>query len=139
MKHNGNAVISIEDKKETDEEFISRLFDPASGLLDEDTAEILWILCMEDLIHVRKDIGDFGLCLPKESLSSNNEISTEIGSISRENMQKLISTCNPQLKENFLNCLRKNNVPFQDESKNWKDGFVEVVEMDRPMKGRFSA
>jgi hypothetical protein len=64
---------------------------------------------MEDMIHVRKDIGDLGLCLPKESLSSNNEISTEIGSISRENIQKLISTCNPQLKENFLNCLRKNN------------------------------
>jgi hypothetical protein len=59
---------------------------------------------MEDMIHVRKDIGD-----PALSHSSNNEISTEIGSISRENIQKLISTCNPQLKENFLNCLRKNN------------------------------
>jgi hypothetical protein len=42
------AVISIEEKKETtDEEFISKLFDPASGLLDEDTVRLtsLVIIC----------------------------------------------------------------------------------------------
>lgn len=70
---------------------------------------MLWITCKEDLIHLRKDIGDLGLCIPKESPSSTNEISSEIRSISRKDIQKLISTCNPHLKQNFLNCLRKND------------------------------
>jgi hypothetical protein len=42
------GVISIEEKKETtDEEFISKLFDPVSGLLDEDTVRLtsLVIIC----------------------------------------------------------------------------------------------
>jgi len=34
------AAISIEEHKETDEEFITQLFDPASGLLDEDTVRL---------------------------------------------------------------------------------------------------
>lgn len=66
---------------------------------------MLWITCKEDLIHLRKDIGDLGLCIPKESPSSTNEIR----SIPKEDIQKLISTCNPHLKQNFLNCLRKND------------------------------
>jgi hypothetical protein len=70
---------------------------------------MLWITCKEALIHLRKDIGDLGLCIPKESPSSTNEISSEIKSIPREDIQKLISTCNPHLKQNFLNCLRKND------------------------------
>ncbi|KAL5081757.1 hypothetical protein RYX36_010178 [Vicia faba] len=113
------AVISIEEKKETEEEFVGKLFDPASEILDEDTAEILCTICMEDLIHVTKDIGDLGLCLPKESHSRTNEVTSEFRSTTREYIQNLISTCSPQLKENFLNCLRKHNVPFQDQSKNW--------------------
>lgn len=79
---------------------------------------------MEDLIHVTKDIGDLGLCLQKESHSRTNEVTSEFRS-TRENIQNLISTCNPLLKENFLNCLRKNNVPFQDESKNWNTAYEE--------------
>ena len=41
-------------------------------------------------------------------------------SIEKENEkdEELISTCNPQLKKNFVNCLRKNIVPFQDEETN---------------------
>lgn len=66
---------------------------------------MLWITCKEDLIHLRKDIGDLGLCIPKESPSSTNEIR----SIPKEDIQKLINTCNPHLKQNFLNCLRKND------------------------------
>ncbi|XP_061341824.1 formin-like protein 5 [Gastrolobium bilobum] len=118
------ATLSIVEKTATQEEFLSQLFDPASGLLDEDTAEVLWITCGEDLIHSKKGVGDLDLCLQKESPSSTNEISSENGSIARENIRKLFNTCNPQLKENFLHCLRKNNFPFhvygeEDDSKIW--------------------
>ncbi|TKY48992.1 Formin protein 5 [Spatholobus suberectus] len=116
-------VVSIEEKK-TQEEFISQLFDQTSGLLTKDTAEILWITCWEDLIHLKKEVGDVDLCLPRESYRSTNEISSEIGSIAREKIQKLINTCYPQLKENVLHCLTKNNFPFnvpkeEDDSKIW--------------------
>lgn len=85
-------------------------------------ADILWITCLEELIHQKKQIGDFGLCFPQESSSNTIKISSRIESITRENIQKLITTCYPELEENFLQCLRKNNVPFQvspeeDESK----------------------
>ncbi|KAG4978289.1 hypothetical protein JHK86_037763 [Glycine max] len=117
------AVVSIEEKK-TQEEFIGQLFDPASGLLTEDTAEVLWITCREDFILLKKEVGDLDLCLPKESYRNTNEISSAIGSIARENIKKLISTCYPQLKENVLHCLRKNNFPFnvlqqEGDSKIW--------------------
>ncbi|RDX74526.1 Formin-like protein 5, partial [Mucuna pruriens] len=119
------AVVSIDDKK-TEEEFIRQLFDPTSGRLTEDTAEVLWITCWEDLIHLKKEVEDLDLFLPKESYRSTNEI----GSVARENIQKLINTCYPQLKENVLHCLRKNNFPFnnvpteEDSSKIWHATFM---------------
>lgn len=87
-------------------------------------AEVLWITCWEDFIHLKKEVGDLDLCLPKESYRKTNEISSEIGSIARENIQKLISSCYPHLKENVLHCLRKNNFPFnalkeEGDSKIW--------------------
>ncbi|KAG4981359.1 hypothetical protein JHK82_034599 [Glycine max] len=90
----------------------------------EGNAEVLWITCWEDFIHLKKEVGDLDLCLPKESYRKTNEISSEIGSIARENIQKLISSCYPHLKENVLHCLRKNNFPFnalkeEGDSKIW--------------------
>ncbi|KAK7272459.1 hypothetical protein RJT34_29066 [Clitoria ternatea] len=116
------AAVNIEENKETQEEFLGQLLDPGSGMLDEDTAEVLWITCWEYLIHMKKETGDLDLCLSEESSRSTNVISSDIGSIARENIQKLSNTCYPQLKENFLHCLRKNNFPFhipkeEDESK----------------------
>ncbi|XP_057414870.1 formin-like protein 5 isoform X2 [Lotus japonicus] len=70
------------------------------------------ITCLEDLIHLKKEIGEHDYCIPQESPSCTGEISSEIGSVSRENIQKLINNCHPQLKENFVHCLRKNNFPF---------------------------
>lgn len=112
------TVVSIEEKQ-TQEKFISQLFDPTSELLTEDTAKVLWITCWEDLIHLKKEVGGLDLCLPNESYRSTHEV----GSIARENIQKLINTCYPQLKENVLHCLRRNNfqfnVPKEDDSKIW--------------------
>ncbi|CAJ1956818.1 unnamed protein product [Sphenostylis stenocarpa] len=118
------AVISNEEKK-TQEELISQLFDPTSGLLNEDTAEVLRIVCWEELIRLKKEAGDFDLCLSKESDRNTNEFSSEIGSVARENIKKMINACDPQLKENVLNCMRKNNFPFhnlkeEDISKIWQ-------------------
>ncbi|XP_019443098.1 PREDICTED: formin-like protein 5 [Lupinus angustifolius] len=106
------AATSIEEKNEAQEEFIGQLFDPASGMLNEDTAEILWTTCWEDLIHLKKEFGDLDLCLLLESSCSSNEISSEIGPIAQQNIQKFINTCHPQLKGVFLHCLRKKKLPL---------------------------
>lgn len=84
---------------------------------------------MEDLIDIKKETRDHGLCLPEESPGITNDISSEIGSIAKENIQRLIRTCHPQLKENFLHCLKKSNIPFQvsreeGESKNWNAAYM---------------
>ncbi|XP_019437134.1 PREDICTED: formin-like protein 5 [Lupinus angustifolius] len=104
------ASISIEEKK-AQEKFISLLFDPASGVLNEGTAEVLWTTCCEDLIHLKKETGDLDLCL-HESSCSTNEISPEIGLIAHKNIRKLINACHPQSKEIFIRCLSKNNLPL---------------------------
>lgn len=86
------------------------------------------------MIHLKKDIEDLDLCIPKESTS--NKISSEVGSIARENIQELINTCYPQLKENVLHCLRKNNFPFnvpkeEDEFKTWHATNMESLSSRR--------
>jgi len=87
-------------------------------------AEVLWIICWEDLIRLKKEVDEFGFCLPRESCRNTNEVSLEIGSVARENIQKMINACYPQLKKNVLNCFTKNNFPFhalkeEDASKIW--------------------
>jgi len=85
---------------------------------------VLWIICWEDLIRLKKEVDDFSLCLPKESCRNSNEVNVEIGSVARENIQQMIHACYPQLKENVLKCFRKNNFPIhalgeEDSSKIW--------------------
>ncbi|CAL0332863.1 unnamed protein product [Lupinus luteus] len=103
------AANPIEEKNEAQEEFIGDL---ASGMLNDDTAEVLWTTCWEDLIHLKKEFGDLDLCLLLESSCSKNEISSEIGSIAQQNIQKFINTCHLELKGVFLHCLRKKKLPL---------------------------
>ncbi|CAL0323560.1 unnamed protein product [Lupinus luteus] len=104
------SAISIEEKK-AQEKFIGQPFDHASRVLNDATVEVLWTTCCEDLIHLKKEIGDLDLC-PHESSCSTNAISPKIGLIAHKNILKLINTCHPQLKEIFIRCLSKNNLPL---------------------------
>ncbi|KAF7833887.1 formin-like protein 5 [Senna tora] len=120
------TAVSSKDLDETQEvqDFLSQLLNPASGLLDEDTAEFLWTTCSVDLIHLKEEVGDLGLCFSQESPSScTNEISSEIPSLARENIQKLINACHPQLKEIFLYCLRKNYLPHHGVTNDENDEY----------------
>ncbi|KAI4322835.1 hypothetical protein L6164_022491 [Bauhinia variegata] len=107
------SAVSLKDKDETKEEFLSQLLDPTSGLLDEDTAELLWTSCRADLIHLEKEVEDLKLCFPEESSTGTDVINPEIRSLVRDNFQKLITAHHPQLRQILLQCLRKNNLPFQ--------------------------
>ncbi|KAL2327959.1 hypothetical protein Fmac_021386 [Flemingia macrophylla] len=131
------AVGSIE-KKEAGDDFVSELLDPASGLLDEHTAKVLWKYCWEDLFRLMEDVKDNDLCLSHELSGLNNKISSEIRLLAEEDIKKLISGYCPQFKENFLHCLRKNNLPLpvsgkEDDSKIWHTSYTG------PLFSRYSA
>ncbi|KAG4986095.1 Formin-like protein 5 [Glycine max] len=93
------AAVSPSEKKQTEDDLVRELLDPASGLLDEHT----------------------------ELSGSTNIISSENQPISQpaqEEIQKIIKSYCSQFKENFLHCLRKNNRPYpvsrkEDDSKIW--------------------
>ncbi|KAJ1441921.1 Formin, FH2 domain [Sesbania bispinosa] len=117
------AAVSFIEKKETHDEFVSELLDSPSGLFDEHTAKVLWSTCWEDSIRLKKEVEDHDLRLPQESSGSTNRISSETQPFVRADIQKLIA-CHPQFKENFIQCWRKNNLPFhvsgeEDDFKIW--------------------
>ncbi|XP_020229293.1 formin-like protein 3 [Cajanus cajan] len=121
------AVSSIE-KRETEDDFVSELLDPASELLDEHTAKVLWKYCGEGLFHLTKDFEDH-LCLSHELSGLSNKISSEIRLLAGEDIQKFINAYCPQFKENFLYCLRKNNLPLpvsgkEDDFKIWHVSYM---------------
>lgn len=49
------VAFSIEEEKETQEEFLSQLFDPASGLLDEDTVRLI-VICVYEVAFLSPNI-----------------------------------------------------------------------------------
>ncbi|XP_027353968.1 formin-like protein 5 [Abrus precatorius] len=116
------AAVSSTAKKETQDDFVSKLLDPACGLLDEHTVKILWTNCQEDLFHLMKEVEDCDLWLSQELSGHTNKINSEIQPLKRADIQKLISACQPQFEENFLHYLEKNNLPLpisrgEDDSK----------------------
>ncbi|CAJ2650446.1 unnamed protein product [Trifolium pratense] len=118
------AAVSVTEKKEIQEDgFIRDLFDSASELLDEHTAKVLRTTCCEDFIHLKKVVYR-DLCLPLELFASTNKLSSTIQPFAQADIQKLLNGCHPQIKENFLHCLRKNNLLLSvsgedNDSKKW--------------------
>lgn len=55
------AAISIEEKKEAQEEFLSQLFDPTSGLLDEDTVRRFTSYLISSLPSVLNITRDYSI------------------------------------------------------------------------------
>ncbi|CAJ1978720.1 unnamed protein product [Sphenostylis stenocarpa] len=118
------SAVSPLEKKETEDDFLRRLANPESGLFDEQTANILWTYCREDLFHLIKDVENSDLCLSRELSGITNTISSKIQPLAQEEIQKFINAYCPQFKENILHCLRKNNLPLpvsrkEDDSKIW--------------------
>ncbi|KAK7262657.1 hypothetical protein RJT34_30232 [Clitoria ternatea] len=104
-------------KREIQDGFVSEVLDPASGWLDEHTANVLWTSCWEDF------------CLSQELPGTTNKISSEIQPLAQEDVRKLIDACHPEFKENFLQCLIKNNLPLpasgaEDDSKIWRISYI---------------
>ncbi|XP_062018304.1 formin-like protein 5 [Rosa rugosa] len=135
-----SALISSEERVITEEVFLSRLVDPATGKIDGDMAQLLWVRCKVDLTHLVETIQDLHLWLPEETYSSTDEISSKRQSLEEENVQKLISVLHPQVKQTLSDCFRKNNLFFrvsgeENASKIWYAKYIESL-FPRPVPRR---
>ncbi|QCD86523.1 diaphanous 2 [Vigna unguiculata] len=123
------AAVSPLEKKETEDDFVRKLLDPAYGLFDEHTAKVLWKYCREDLFHLVKDVGNHDLCLSRELSGGTNIISSEIQPLAREETKNFINAYCSEFKEDILHCLRKDNPPLpvsgkEDDSDIWHVAYM---------------
>lgn len=75
-------------------------------------AEVLWISCRQDLIHLSEAVGDLDLCFVEETSGGTEDVNSRFRSLATENMQKIIGVLHPALKRTLLDCFRKNNILF---------------------------
>ncbi|KAA8523741.1 hypothetical protein F0562_010164 [Nyssa sinensis] len=118
------AATGSEGKKRTKELFSGYQVDSASGEINEDMAEILWVNCRLELVHVKEVVEDFELYVTEEKSSSSNGIISKSRSLAKENIQKAISVLHPQVKQTLFECLRQKNLLFlvsgeESRSENW--------------------
>ncbi|XP_062077835.1 formin-like protein 5 [Humulus lupulus] len=126
------ASRSSDEKKSTEAKLLRLLVDPASGELDGDLAEELWLNCKLDLIHLKEAVKVPDLGLPDEIPSNFNGFNPEIWSLAKENIQKTISFLHPQVKQTLLDCLQKHNLLFRVSgeevgSKIWYPKYLESL------------
>ncbi|XP_012572630.1 formin-like protein 5 isoform X2 [Cicer arietinum] len=78
-------------------------------------AKVLRTPCCEYFIHFKKKNEYHDLCFPLELFTSNNKVSSTVRPFAQADIRKLLNACDPQIKESFLQCLRKNIL--EDDSK----------------------
>ncbi|XP_022716970.1 formin-like protein 5 [Durio zibethinus] len=137
-----SLAVSLDYRKDGEEAYLNQLVDPATGKIDENLVELLWITCRQDLNGLKEAFEDPKLHLLEEipsstndintKPSSTNDINTKCRSLAKENIQKLINVLHPQLKQALSDCIRKNNLLFQvsgEDSgfKNWYNRYFESL------------
>ncbi|TQD95780.1 hypothetical protein C1H46_018619 [Malus baccata] len=124
--------MSSEESRTTEEIFLSQLVDPATGKIDGDMAQLLWISCRVDLIHLTEAIEHLDLWLAEEASSGTDEINSKTRLLGKEKFQKLINVLHPEVKHTLSDCLRKHNLLFsvsgeEGASKIWYAKYIESL------------
>ncbi|KAM1873791.1 hypothetical protein ACFX13_007585 [Malus domestica] len=127
-----SASMSSEESRTTEEVFLSQLVDPATGKIDGDMAQLLWISCRVDLIHLTEAIEHLDLWLAEEASSGTDEINSKTRLLGKEKFQKLINVLHPEVKHTLSDCLRKHNLLFsvsgeEGASKIWYAKYIESL------------
>ncbi|KAM6580415.1 hypothetical protein CsatA_004189 [Cannabis sativa] len=122
------ASRSSDEKKSTEAKLLRLLTDPASGELNGDLAEEIWLNCKLDLVHLKETVKVLDLSLADEAPSHFHGINAESWSLAKENIQKTISFLNPQI----LYCLQTHNPLFRVSgeelgSKIWYPKYLESI------------
>ncbi|KAK8635421.1 hypothetical protein V6N13_004158 [Hibiscus sabdariffa] len=104
---------SLDYSKGGEEAFLNELVDPATGEINENLVELLWISCRQDLNDLNEAFEDLNLYLPGKTPHTTIDITAKRYSLEGESVQKLISILHPELKQGLFDCIRKNNLLFQ--------------------------
>lgn len=95
-------------------------------------ADMLWLSCELDLIHLKEAVEELYVCSTEETSCRTNEINSKSGSLTKENVQKIIYLLHPKVKQTLLDCLRNNKFAFpasgeEDGSNIWLGKYVESM------------
>ncbi|KAE8693422.1 Formin-like protein 5 [Hibiscus syriacus] len=107
-------AVSLDFTKDEEEECFNQLLDPATGEIDDNLAELLWMSCKQDLKEAFEDPKSH---LSEETRSRPNGVYKKSHSLAKESFQKLINVLRPQLKRSLSDCIRKNKLLFQETGK----------------------
>ncbi|KAK8651813.1 hypothetical protein V6N13_141393 [Hibiscus sabdariffa] len=110
-------AVSSDYTKDDEEECLNQLLDPATGKIDSNLAELLWMSCKQDLYNLKEAFEDPKLHLLEETQSTTNDVDKKCHSLAEESFQKLIDVLHPQLKRSVSDCIRKNKLLFQESGK----------------------
>ncbi|KAE8729787.1 Formin-like protein 5 [Hibiscus syriacus] len=117
-------------KNGEEEAFLNRLVDPATGEIDENLAELLWISCRQYLNDLNEAFEDPNLYLPGQTPRITKDITTKSYSLEGASVRKLTSLLHPELKQALCDCIRKNNLLFQvsGEDSSFKTWYTKYFE-----------
>ncbi|KAJ9153706.1 hypothetical protein P3X46_027120 [Hevea brasiliensis] len=107
-----SSVGSLEYRKRTEEVHMSQLVDPLTGEVDDGMAELLWISCRQDFVHLKEANEDLNFCFPEETSDMASESNSEGRLLTKEHVWKMVKVQNPHLMQTILDCMRKNNNLF---------------------------
>ncbi|XP_022735388.1 formin-like protein 5 [Durio zibethinus] len=127
-----SLAVNLDYTKVGEEAFLNQLLDPATGEIDENLAESLWISCRKYLNDLKEAFEDPKLQLLEETPSTTDDIDRKGHSLAKEYIQKSINVVHPQLKQALSDCIRKNNLLFQVSGedngfKTWYTGYFESL------------
>ncbi|GMJ11491.1 hypothetical protein HRI_004818200 [Hibiscus trionum] len=91
--------------------------EPATGQIDDNLAELLWMSCKQDVNDLKEAFEDPKLHLSEETRSTTNVIYKKSHSLAKESFKNLINVLRPQLKLSLSDCIRKNKLLFQESGK----------------------
>ncbi|XP_065862239.1 formin-like protein 5 [Euphorbia lathyris] len=113
-----SVMESWEYRKTAEEVFLSQLIDPVTGEIDEGVAQLLWINCRLDFIHLKEDNEKLNYFFQEETSFVGGESNSYGRSQAKEHIWKMIQIQHSQLKQTLIDCTRKNRLilPVSGES-----------------------
>ncbi|WCJ31307.1 hypothetical protein M5689_012810 [Euphorbia peplus] len=93
-----------------EEVFLAQLFDPVTGELDEGMAQLLWINCRRDFIHLKEGNENLNYFLQEETSFMGSQSNSDGRSQAKEHLWRMIQIQHSQLKQTLIDCTRKNSL-----------------------------
>ncbi|OMO80524.1 Actin-binding FH2/DRF autoregulatory [Corchorus capsularis] len=125
-----SSAVSSDYRSLAEEAFLNQLVDPATGRIDENLADWLWISCGKDSNDLKEAFEDLKLHLLEETPSTTYDVNTKGSPFAKEKIHKLIDVLHPQLKQALSDCIRKKNLlfPVSGEDSGFTTWYTRYIE-----------